>query len=43
MAVTESIKIPAHPNIYNQSTGRDLQISFSIPESGVTTETGLLS
>lgn len=42
MAENQSITIPAHPTIYNGSTGRDLRIDFSIPESGVTSETGLL-
>lgn len=42
MAKNQSITIPAHHNIYNGSTGRDLRIDFSIPDSGVTTETGLL-
>ena len=42
MAGNQSITIPAHHNIYNGTTGRDLRIDFSIPDSGVTTETGLL-
>lgn len=42
MAQNQSITIPAHHNIYNGSTGRDLRIDFSIPDSGVTIDTGLL-
>lgn len=42
MSENQSIKIPAHHNIYNGSTGRNLRIDFSLPQSGVTAETGLL-
>lgn len=42
MAENQSVKIPGHHNIYNGSTGRDLRIDFSIPDSGVTAETGVL-
>jgi len=42
MAENQSITIPAHHSIYNGSTGRELRIDFSIPDSGVTAETGLL-
>ncbi|MBS4195484.1 DUF2920 family protein [Lederbergia citri] len=42
MAENQSISIPAHHNIYNGSSGRDLRIDFSIPQSGVTAETGIL-
>ncbi|MBY0223486.1 MULTISPECIES: DUF2920 family protein [Sporosarcina] len=42
MAGNQSITIPAHPNIYNGSTGRDLRIDFSIPNSGMSDETGIL-
>jgi len=42
MAESQSITISGHHNIYNGSTGRDLRIDFSIPDSGVTVETGLL-
>ncbi|VDH00935.1 Uncharacterised protein [Lysinibacillus sphaericus] len=43
MAVKNTITVLAHPNIYNGSnTGRELRIDFSLPECGVTNETGLL-
>lgn len=41
MAEFNSIKIPAHRNIYNGFTNRDLRIDFSIPSSGVNPETGI--
>ncbi|WP_102692916.1 DUF2920 family protein [Rummeliibacillus pycnus] len=42
MAEKDSIIIPAHYNIYNGSTGRNLRIDYSLPSQGVTAETGLL-
>lgn len=39
MAKNQSIKVPAHHNIYDGSTGRNLRIDFSIPDAGVTAET----
>lgn len=42
MAHTESITIPAHHNVYNGATGRELRIDFSIPSEGVNEKTGLL-
>lgn len=43
MALNNTITVPAHPNIYNGSnTGRELRIDFSVPEEGVTIETGLI-
>ncbi|HWI50022.1 MAG TPA: DUF2920 family protein, partial [Rummeliibacillus sp.] len=42
MAERDSIIIPAHYNIYNGSTGRNLRIDYSLPSQGVTAETGLL-
>lgn len=41
MAEHNSIKIPAHHNIYNGYSQRELRIDFSIPNSGVNRDTGI--
>lgn len=42
MAITQSIKVPAHHNIYDNSVERELRIDFSIPEKGTNADTGLV-
>lgn len=42
MAHKQEITIPAHPNIYNYSNERNYRITYSIPENGTNSETGLL-
>lgn len=42
MAYSESIKISAHPNLYNGKSGRELRIDFSLPTEGTNTETGIV-
>lgn len=41
MAHKESIKIPAHHNIYNGFNERELRIDFSIPSKGTNEKTGI--
>ncbi|WP_185807657.1 DUF2920 family protein [Lysinibacillus telephonicus] len=36
-----SIKIPAHYNLYNGKNNRELRIDYAIPESGTNEETGI--
>lgn len=42
MAHSESIKISAHPNLYNGKSGRELRIDFSLPTQGTNSETGIV-
>ncbi|QOV10522.1 DUF2920 family protein [Viridibacillus arvi] len=42
MADSQSIKIPAHHNIYTGNNNRDLRIDFVIPDTGTNSDTGLL-
>jgi len=42
MSTHHSIKIPAHYNIYNGDTGRELRIDFCVPDNGVDESTGLV-
>lgn len=42
MAENHTFNVPAHPNIYTGSTGRELRIEFSIPSAGVQANTGFI-
>ncbi len=42
MAENHTFNVPAHPNIYTGSTGRELRIEFSIPSAGVQADTGFI-
>lgn len=42
MSKNYEITVDAHPNFYNNDSGRKLDIYFTEPENGVNTETGLL-
>lgn len=42
MAYSESIKISAHPNLYNGKSGRELRIDYSLPTEGTNNETGIV-
>lgn len=35
MAINQSVNIPAHHNVYNNSSNRKLRIDFSLPTAGV--------
>lgn len=42
MPENQSIKIPAHHNIYTGYSNRELRIDFSVPEKGTNENTGIL-
>ncbi|GEN57102.1 hypothetical protein GCM10012290_17460 [Halolactibacillus alkaliphilus] len=42
MITSHSFDVPAHQNIYNNSLGRKLKITFSLDENNMNDETGLL-
>lgn len=42
MITSHSFDVIAHQNIYNNSIGRKLKIEFSLNESGINSETGIL-
>jgi len=42
MARDYELNWSAHPNIYNNNSGRELKVYFSEPESGVNEDTGLI-
>lgn len=42
MAQQNSITIPAHHNIYTGKAGRELRIDFSLPQTGINKNTGLV-
>jgi len=41
MAENQSIKIPAHHNVYNGFSNRELRIEFSLPENEINENTGI--
>lgn len=43
MSKNYEISVSAHPNIYNNSSARNLDIYFSEPENGVNDDTGILN
>ncbi|MFC9541763.1 DUF2920 family protein [Lysinibacillus sp. NPDC056959] len=41
MSYNDTLKIPAHHNIYNGVNGRELRIDYSIPQNGTNENTGI--
>ena len=41
LSYNDTLKIPAHHNIYNGKSGRELRIDYSIPQNGTDENTGI--